>query len=41
MQKSDSWNANPVRGSFSKPVYIQLPKAQIWRTILCAQGQKG
>jgi hypothetical protein len=24
-----------------KPVYIQIPKAQLWRTIICALGQKG
>ena len=24
-----------------KPVYIQLRKPDVWRTIICAQGQKG
>jgi hypothetical protein len=24
-----------------KPVYIQVSKPHIWRTIVCAQGQKG
>jgi hypothetical protein len=24
-----------------KPVLIQVHKSQLWRTILCAQGQKG
>jgi len=27
--------------SHGKPVLIQVHKSQIWRTILCAQGQKG
>jgi hypothetical protein len=27
--------------STGKPVFIQAPKNQIWRTIMCAQGQKG
>jgi hypothetical protein len=24
-----------------KPVYIQIPKSQLWRTIICSLGQKG
>jgi hypothetical protein len=37
---------NPTRSNGSvistgKPVLIQVSKFQIWRTILCAQGQKG
>jgi hypothetical protein len=37
---------NPTRSngamtSSGKPIMIQVNKSQIWRTILCAQGQKG
>jgi len=24
-----------------KPAYFQAPKAHVWRTIMCAHGQKG